>query len=294
MPAALVSIAEGDTLKQTVAAVAAVLASAGIDTAQTDARHLVQGILNIDAAALLRDPGRAVGSNATDLQHAVFRRLGREPVARILGHREFYGRRFNVTPDVLDPRADTETLIDLVLEILRAEDRLNAPVTLADIGSGSGAIIVTLLAELPNATGIAIDVSPVALAVTRGNAEALGVSDRLKTYEGRGLCGINDHFDVIVSNPPYIPSGDISALDLEVRGFDPLLALDGGVDGLQIYRELANDIRGFLRYCWICLEIGAGQHNDVERIFGDVGAVPRFRRLDLGGHIRAVALEIHC
>jgi len=255
---------------------------------------LVQGILEIDAAALLRDPDRAIGARAPQLEAAVLRRLGHEPVSRILGQREFYGRVFKVTPGVLDPRPDTETLIDLVLEIVGAEGRHDDALTVADIGCGSGAIIVTLLAALPRAAGVAIDVSPAALAVTRGNAATHGVADRLKTVETRGLCGINDHLDIIVSNPPYIPTGEITGLDAGVRDFDPMLALDGGVDGLQIYREIANNIRALQKPCWICLEIGAGQHDAVERIFEAIGAVARHRRIDLGGHIRAVALKIHC
>lgn len=282
-----------DTVRDAQTAVVAALSFAGIEGAQADARFLVQGILGLTAGALLRDPDHALGEKAQALEDAVRRRLAHKPVSRILGARDFYGRTFKVTPDVLDPRADTETLVDLVIDTLRAEGRLHDALTIADIGVGSGAILLTLLAELPAAKGIGIDVSNAALAVTQANAETLGVSDRLRLIATRGLKGVAGAVDVIVSNPPYIPTDDIAGLATEVRAFDPHLALDGGHDGLQIYREIANDLRALDQSCWVFLEFGVGQCADVERIFGDFNIRQTERRADLGGHIRAVALEIH-
>jgi release factor glutamine methyltransferase len=282
-----------DGLRLTLAAVTQALTSAGIASAATDARYLVQGILQIDAAALIRDPDRPIGAKRAALAEAVERRMRHEPVSRILGNRGFYGRTFRVTPDVLDPRPDTEVLIDLVLDIVRREGRVADPLTIADIGTGSGAIIATLLAELPHARGIATDVSAPALAVARENAARLGVLDRLTLVETRGVVGIWDQIDVIVSNPPYIPSDDIAALEVDVRGYDPHLALDGGTDGFQIYREIASDISKFKDLLWVVVEVGAGQAPDVERIFAVANCVARHRQVDLGGHIRAVALQIH-
>ncbi|MEQ1672601.1 MAG: peptide chain release factor N(5)-glutamine methyltransferase, partial [Hyphomicrobium sp.] len=242
--------------------------------------------------ALIRDPDRVTGAKAPLLLNAVARRVAREPVSRILGTRAFYGRDFNVTPDVLDPRADTETLIEVVLELVRGAGRQADPLTIADIGTGSGAIIVTLLAELPNARGIATDVSEAALAVARQNAERLGVLGRLTLINTRGLLGVSLSPDFVVSNPPYIPAGDIASLDPDVVLYDPHLALDGGPDGLAIYREIASHISELEASTQAILEIGAGQADDVEAIFSAIGARPCQRRRDLGGHVRVVALEI--
>lgn len=292
--AAAITIAATDSVHKTLAAIAHALRAAGIEGAETDARYLVQGVLGVDAASLLRDPERLVGACAPQLLEAVRRRLAHEPVSRILGQRDFYGRTFKVTPDVLDPRADTETLVDLVLEIVGADERLQGAITIADIGVGSGAILVTLLAELPFARGIAIDVSPAALEVAVENARACGVDDRMTAVATRGLDGITQPIDIIVSNPPYIVTSDIERLDASVRQFDPRLALDGGPDGLQIYREIARDISKIQCDCWIVLEFGAGQAADVQKIFAQFSVHKTMTRIDLGGHSRVVALEIHC
>lgn len=292
-PAGRQQVTSDDTLRSGYRVMTQAFEQAGITSASTDARFLLLGILKLDAGALIRDGDRRVGSQHQELNDAVERRLRHEPVSRILGTREFYGRSFKVTPDVLDPRPDTECLVDLVLDILRSENRLSEPLTIADIGVGSGAIIVTLLAELDNARGIATDVSASALEVARTNAAALGVLGRLKLIETRGLDGIDDQINVIVANPPYIPAADIARLDPDVKDYDPQLALDGGTDGLQVYREISSNIMGLRGPMWIVLEVGAGQAEAVETIFTMAGAEARHRRLDLGGHVRAVALEIH-
>jgi release factor glutamine methyltransferase len=282
-----------DSVRHALTVMTAAFEAAGIENASKDARFILQGILKRDAASLIGDPDQVIGEWAQALQDAAKRRLRHEPVSRILGTKQFYGRQFVVTPDVLDPRPDTECLVDLVLDILRAEDRLSDALTIADIGTGSGAIIVTLLAELPKARGIATDVSAAALAVARKNAAALGVLDRLTFVEANVLAGVNDQIDVIVSNPPYICSAEIAGLDIDVRNYDPHLALDGGTDGLKFYREIANEIRAFRPPCWIALEVGCGQASDVEAIFSTSGCSAHVRRKDLGGHIRAVALQHH-
>lgn len=286
-------ISEAQTLRAALTAIAAAFETAGIIAAAADARFLIQGMLHLDAATLIRDPDRKVGAHAGALEHAVARRMAHEPLSRILGTRAFYGRDFHVTPDVLDPRADTETLIDMVLDIARAEGRASDPIMIADIGTGSGAIIITLLAELPNAHGIATDVSEAALAVARENATRLGVLDRLTLVKTSGLKGIKISPAFIVSNPPYIPTGDIAGLEEEVRSFDPHLALDGGADGLAIYREISSDISQIAGSFHVVLEIGAGQAADVEAIFSTQSTRTVQRRCDLGGHVRVVALEIH-
>jgi release factor glutamine methyltransferase len=217
-------------------------------------------------------------------------------VSRILGTRGFYGRDFEITPDVLDPRPETETLIDVMLDIVAEEGWHDRPVRICDIGTGSGAIIVTLLAELPGAHGVATDISAAALLVAHKNAHRHGVNHRLGLIHGRTLQGVTGPFDLVVSNPPYIPGAEIARLDPGVRAYDPVMALDGGPDGLAVYREIASEIRRFQPPPWLVLEVGAGQATDVAALFASKNpdSIPisiRYRK-DLGGHTRCVALRI--
>ena len=263
------------------------LQSAGIATPDLDARLLVQKACGIDHAVLIAEGARPLQPHESlALEKMLRRRLDHEPVSRILGSREFYGRSFSITPDVLDPRADTETLIDLVLAKLPADK----PVHIADLGCGSGAIIVTLLAERPLAHGTAIDLSEAALAVTKENAGLLKVSDRLICIRSNFLGGVKGKFDVIVSNPPYIPSGDIGGLAAEVRDHDPRVALDGGGDGLDCYRAIAAGASTSLATGgFVAVEIGAGQGPAVGAIFTAMGFELITQKQDLAGHFRALA-----
>ena len=270
------------------------LAEAGVETAALDARLIVQHELGISHEALIADPGLPVDQAGCDaIDASLARRLEHEPVSRIIGEREFFGRTFKVTPDVLDPRPDTETLIEHVLEIARLKAAPGEQLRIADIGTGSGAIITTLLAELESACGTAVDVSRAALDVARSNALAIGVVDRLEFVETSWLDGLSGPYDVIVSNPPYIEANTISSLPPEVARFDPVLALDGGVDGLMAYRAIIP--QAFERLepgGYLCLEIGAGQAKIVldllaECGFADGGPVPALRQ-DLAGHDRVV------
>jgi release factor glutamine methyltransferase len=281
------------TIADGLALLTKVLNEAGIETPQRDARLLLQGILGFDGAQMLSRSTEPLGDVADRLAKAAGRRAAHEPVSRILGCRAFYGRDFVVTPDVLDPRPDTEAVVDLALDIVKSRGISERPLSIADIGTGSGILIVTLLSELPNARGLATDVSPAALAVAEKNAAALGVGDRIRFAATTGLDGYPGPFDLVISNPPYISSEEIDALELEVRNYDPLLALDGGPGGLRVYREIARNIADLARPVMIVLEIGAGQADAVEGIFSSLGAHPIGRREDLGGHTRAVALEIH-
>ncbi len=286
-----------DKLSVAVRRLSTAFADAGIETPEIDARFLVQGILNLDAAALFASPDRVAGDFAEALSAAAARRLTGEPVSRILGQRDFYGRAFKITPDVLDPRPDTETLVNAVLEIAKWKNWHERPIRIADVGTGSGAILVTLLAELPQATGVGTDVSAAALDVARHNAERHGVASRAVFVHTSALKGVGQPIDLVVSNPPYIVSGEIGGLALEVRNHDPRLALDGGADGLEIYREIAKDISSINGNIVIVLEVGAGQHAGVSEIFEtQCRAVPIGSPellMDLGGHVRCVALEIH-
>ncbi len=262
------------------------LVAADIDGSALDARLLMQAATGLSHEVLVASPDAKLTADAAESFSAFLdRRLAHEPISRILGTREFYGRDFLVTPAVLDPRGDTEALIGLVLDL----PRLNHG-RLIDIGTGSGAIAVTLLAEMLSYTGVAVDLSADALHIAKTNALANGVSGRLQFHQGSWFEGITEKFDLIVSNPPYIPHGDIDGLGAEVRNFDPHLALDGGADGLFAYRALASGAR--LRLTAegvIALEIGAGQEADVMRIFVSHGFSPLGQRKDLGGHLRAVS-----
>jgi release factor glutamine methyltransferase len=274
--------------ESTVAALArgrALLVAADCVDASLDARLLLQAVLGFDHAGLILAGERMLSAEDMARYDALLlRRAADEPVSKILGVREFYGRPFRVTAYVLDPRADTETLVELALE-----QALPAGGHVLDLGSGSGALICTLLAEWPQATGVAVDLSPAALQVTEENARALGVDDRLTVLEGAWFAPVAGRFDLIVSNPPYIPSGDIAGLQPEVRAHDPHLALDGGPDGLTCYRAIAAGAAAHLAPAGrIIVEVGAGQAADVSSIFAGAGFHLSAERRDLGGHIRAL------
>jgi release factor glutamine methyltransferase len=269
------------------------LDEAGLDTPQRDARFLLQGILGLDGAQMISGSRHALGADADRVSEAARRRVAHEPVSRILGRREFYGREFIVTPVVLDPRPDTEAVVELALDVVKSCGLSGQALSIADIGTGSGILIVTMLAELPNARGVATDISPGALAVARRNAEMLGVADRVSFIATTGLDGCQGPFDLVISNPPYISTGEIAGLERDVKDFDPPLALDGGADGLSVYREIARNALELKRSLRLVLEVGSTQADAVEKIFVSLGARLLGRRLDLGGHTRAVALEIH-
>lgn len=255
------------------------------ETPSLDARLLLQYAAGLDHAALVADPDFVVSEKtASDFQALVARRASYEPVSRILGTREFFGRSFKVTPDVLDPRADTETIVEVCLQLLPDGKSLR----ILDLGTGSGILAVTLLAERPHATGIAVDVSPAALAVASENAVA--VSARLQLIESNWFSKVEGRFDLIVSNPPYIPAADVFRLDVEVRDHDPHVALAGGVDGLDCYRAIAAGSGHHLfEKGHVVVEIGAGQDADVTALFAAQAFQLVAKKQDLGGHVRALA-----
>jgi release factor glutamine methyltransferase len=257
------------------------------ESPQLDARLLLQRATGCSREDMILEPEREVAPAIADhFRRLVTRRLAHEPVSRILGEREFYGRTFKVTPDVLDPRPDTETLVDLALPLMGPSSRI------LDLGTGSGAIIITLLAEWPDATGVATDFSAAALAVAAANAEALGVADRLSFVQGSWFGAVSGRFDLIVSNPPYIPSADIAGLEPDVRAYDPHLALAGGSDGLDPYRVIAAKAANHLMPggCAV-VEQGAGQADDVTAIFAAAGFHLVRQGIDLGGHIRCLVFS---
>ena len=248
-------------------------AAAKLESPVIDARLLVCHALGIDRMGLIKEPTRPLGDRAVALAEAARRRLAREPVSRIVGERAFHGRQFKVTPATLDPRPDSETLVDAALYLYRQRIHQFRP-RLLDLGTGTGCLLLTLLAELPDARGIGVDVSLEALETARANADSLGLSSRAEFHQGQWAEGLADAFDLVVANPPYIRSGEIAALAPEVAEFDPRLALDGGADGLDAYRAiLANPPRispgGALLF-----EVGAGQAGDVAALISRQFSAP--------------------
>ena len=265
------------------------LAAGGIENATLDARLLFQAASGFRYEDIVAEPDLVVPPDvAARFSSLIQRRCKFEPVSRILGTREFYGRSFRVTPDVLDPRGDTETLIGAALGLAKGK----GPLRILDLGTGSGAIAVTLLAELPEASAVASDLSGAALAVAKGNAEALGVVGRASFVQASWFAGIDGKFDLIVSNPPYIPLADIAGLAPDVREFDPPRALDGGPDGLEAYRRIAGGAAGHLTPSGkVVLEIGAGQENAVNELFTGEGFARESRHFDLSGHVRCLVFS---
>jgi release factor glutamine methyltransferase len=271
---------------------AQILRQAGIETPELDARVLLchaAGLSYETYIARAREPLAA--DAAPRLQHAVARRLAREPVARITGAREFYGRSFTLGKDTLDPRPDTETLVEAALDIVREQGWQGTPLKLLDLGTGTGCILVTLLAELPRAAGLGTDLSLGALAIAAANASAHGVGPRASFAAADWLDGVSGKFDLILSNPPYLAAGEIAGLAKEVAGHDPRLALDGGRDGLEAYRRIATRTRGALTNDGrLLVEIGPGQGEDVAAIFASAGLKPESGegRRDLAGRPRVI------
>lgn len=244
------------------------LAAAGIDSPRLEARLIC-------AAALKCLPSEIDFSlNEAQKQEALAmleQRLKHKPLDKILGHKEFYKSDFAVDENVLSPRPDTEVLVEAAISLVRE----NQDFSILDLGTGSGCIIISILAECLNARGLAVDISEKSLAIARSNAEKNGVASRLELQQGDWFKGdfvknIGKKFDLIVSNPPYIPTDEIAALEPEVKDYDPLKALDGGQDGLDSYKRIAEVSGDLLKDGgYILLEAGAGQSSDIVRIFCD-------------------------
>ncbi|MGO4706986.1 peptide chain release factor N(5)-glutamine methyltransferase [Microvirga sp. 2MCAF38] len=266
------------------------LGEAGFETAALDARLLLLAALGISATDLTLRPDEALTQRETEALRAFEeRRLAHEPVARILGEREFWGLPFRLSPETLVPRPDTETIIETVLRLLPSRQ---APLRIADFGTGSGCLLVALLHELPNAFGLGVDRSFGALRAARGNAWLNGVGARAGFVASDWASAIAGRFDLIVSNPPYIASSVISGLDEEVREHDPRLALDGGADGLDAYRILLKEAERLLTPSGLLvLEIGYDQGESLK----DLSQAHALEFLDLvhdlSGNPRCVALK---
>jgi release factor glutamine methyltransferase len=270
-------------------ALAEMFRQAGIDSADTDARLLIAHVLGIDRSALMTNGSRALSAEeikAIDTRAA--RRLKREPVSRIFGSKEFWTLSLIVTPDVLVPRPETETVVEAALDTLlpMKQEKLR----ILDIGTGSGALLLALLSELPNATGIGTDISAAALEIARINAERTALAARCTFVACDVAAGVEGTFDIIVSNPPYIAHGEIATLAPEVRDYDPPQALDGGADGLDGYRAIARQVRPLLAPGGrLIVELGAGQEDAVRTLFTKAGLNAAAVKDDLAGIPRALS-----
>jgi release factor glutamine methyltransferase len=264
---------------------------AGLDTPDLDARLIVAHALGLDHAGLVRDSERLLGPRSlAGIEELATRRLAGEPVARIIGVKEFWGLSFAVTPTVLVPRPETETVVETALSRLDASGKREGPLRIADLGTGSGAILLALLHELPLAIGIGTDRSFAAIETARENARRLGFDERAAFVACDFGAALGSSLDLVVSNPPYIASAEIATLDREVRDFDPVVALDGGTDGLAAYRTIVADAGRLLTPgAFLVMEVGAGQANAVSVLAGAAGLGAITATPDLAGIPRVVS-----
>jgi release factor glutamine methyltransferase len=290
--AGLPSLTSGASLAEAVDVLTRLFGDSGIESAQADARILVAHALRLNRAGLISQSDRRLDAPEIDAIAARgLRRLNREPVARIVGTKEFWSLPLEISPAVLVPRPDTETLVELALDWIDQRSLRAERLRVLDIGTGSGAILLALVSELDNAFGTGIDISEEALAVARRNAERLGFANRTTFLLGDFGKDLEGPFDLVVSNPPYVRSADIGTLDPDVREHDPHLALDGGVDGLSAYRAIAGEARRMLAPGGqLIVELGIGQEADVSRLITAAGlGVSGPARKDLGGVSRALS-----
>jgi release factor glutamine methyltransferase len=282
----------GQTIETARRALAARFKSAANDLAELDARILTGHALGLDLTGMISAAQRQLTADeSARLEQFARRRLAGEPVARILGEKEFWGLPLQLSSATLVPRPDTETVVELALELVRAGGNPDRPLRIADLGTGSGAILLALLSELPAAQGFGTDISQAALQTARANAARAGLSDRATFIACDYASGLAGPFDLIVSNPPYIRTADIDGLATEVRNHDPPAALDGGPDGLDAYRALIPQAAGLLAPgAALVVEAGEGQSAQIQALMTAAGLMPEIApKADLAGIPRAVA-----
>jgi release factor glutamine methyltransferase len=278
------------TVAAAVAEISGRLAAAGITDARREARLLVSHALGAGPELVVGRPERLLTADESDRIEALAAlRAARRPMAQVLGRREFWSLSFEVTPATLDPRPDSECVVEAALSLVA--DRA-APLRIFDFGTGTGCLLLALLHELPAATGLGIDISPEACAVAKRNAAALGLAGRATFATGDWGRGIVGAFDLIVANPPYIPAAELAGLEPEVANFEPRSALDGGADGLDAYRALVTDLARLLTPSGhAVVEFGAGQGDAVAAVFRAQGLECTARVRDLAGRERALVLR---
>ncbi len=276
-----------DTLGSMLAEAAAVLRMGGIDEPRRRARRLLAGLLELSPSELVSHPEREIEAmEGMRLRGSLARMVRGEPLSRILGWREFWGLRFALSADTLDPRPESETIVEAVLA--RIGER-SAPLTILDLGTGTGCLLLALLSEFPSACGIGIDLSAGAAATARRNAEALGLGHRARFAVGSWGSALSGRFSAIVANPPYIARAALAGLPPEVARYDPRAALDGGEDGLAAYRQIAQEAPERLAGGGIvAAEVGFGQATAVAEIFAAAGLLIDGIERDLAGVERCV------
>jgi release factor glutamine methyltransferase len=263
------------------------LEAAGVDSPVIDARLLLEAGAGVGRIDIITDPRRAVTpAQVAGVEALVRRREGREPIGHILGHKGFWTLDLEVSRDVLTPRPETELLVEVAMETLPK----GWPARVLDLGVGSGAILLAVLSERPEATGVGVDASAAALALAQANANRTGLADRLVLQHGDWAEGVDGGFDMVLSNPPYIPTADIEGLEPEVSRYEPRLALDGGADGLDAYRAIIAALPRLLAPTGaFALEVGQGQADAVRALAEAQGLQTTVPRVDLAGIPRVVA-----
>lgn len=282
-----------DTIDSLLQEARAAFLAAHIGEAAFDARVLLQGLLDLPAAAFLtRGQETVAPEDVARIRDAITRRAAHEPVHRILGWREFYGLTLGLSPDTLEPRPDSEMIVDGLIPYARAVVAEKGSCRLIDLGTGSGAIGLALVSAIPEATGVGSDVAAGAVSMAQANAARNGLSGRFTALASDWFASVEGIFDIIVSNPPYIRTEVVQSLAPEVRDHDPAVALDGGQDGLEAYRTIANGAAGHLDAGGLVgVEIGYDQKQVVTAIFEALGfkAIDHVR--DLGGNDRAIVFK---
>jgi len=281
---------DGASVSEALQLIAQTFRAAGIDDADADARVLAGHALHLDRARLISQSDRVLEAREVNaISGLAARRLKREPVSRILGRKEFWSLALAITPDVLVPRPETETVVEGALDFVVRNGLRMEKLRILDIGTGSGALLVALLNELPNATGIGTDISRAALEAAQINVAQLGFESRCRLIACDMAAGVEGQFDLVVSNPPYIARGEIASLAPEVRDYDPMMALDGGDDGLTAYRSISADAKRILAQGGrLFVEMGAGQEPAVRELFTKAGLVVGIARNDLAGTPRVL------
>jgi release factor glutamine methyltransferase len=276
-----------DTLRSILTEAAGVLKAADCDKPWRRARQLAAGVLGLGPIELVMSPERMLCRPEAARLLAFARRMANgEPLSRVLGRREFWGLEFALSPETLDPRPESETLVEAVLA--RLPDRA-APQSVLDLGTGTGCLLLALLSELPMASGIGVDLSEEAVATARQNAQALGFADRAHFVVGDWGAALARRFDVIAANPPYVETAALRGLPREVSRYDPLRALDGGEDGLAAYRRIAPQLPALLAPSGLFVaEVGAGQSAAVAAVLQKRGLVIDAIERDLAGIERCV------
>jgi release factor glutamine methyltransferase len=281
---------DGASVSEALQLIAQTFRAAGIDDADVDARVLAGHALHLDRARLVSQSDRVLEAREVNaISGLAARRLKREPVSRILGRKEFWSLALAITPDVLVPRPETETVVEGALDFVVRNGLRMEKLRILDIGTGSGALLVALLNELPNATGIGTDISRAALEAAQINVAQFGFESRSSLIACDMAAGVQGQFDLVVSNPPYIARGQIASLAPEVRDYDPMMALDGGGDGLTAYRSISADAKRILAQGGrLFVEMGAGQEPAVRELFTNAGLVVGIARNDLAGTPRVL------